>query len=244
MDELSSGATTGSPRQGDAGMPEGFPAQVRKVQIIRETVLTDGDAAVRVIGAAVVSNEWCGHTEADFFALAELGERLATVMMPDLLAFLGAPVIAYGKAAIVGLSGQLEHGAALIHPKLGSPIRSAIGGGAAVIPSNNKLGAAGSSIDIPVGHKDDAWSFAFIDTLTLSVSDAPRSEEIVLFLALASGGRPFARIGAPATAQEDAAFSIGSWPNSYEEATRAASRASPPELRPTSIAGNPGNAER
>lgn len=177
-----------------------FPSQVRKVQFIRETILSDHKAAtetatVRVAGIAVVANSWTDHARGDLEGMAELGERLANAMMPDLVSLLGAPALAYGKAAIVGTDGQLEHGAALIHPQLGKPVRRAIGGGDAIIPSNNKVGIAGSSIDVPLGHKDDAWSFAFIDTLTLSVSDAPRGDEIVLFIALASGRRPFAEIG-------------------------------------------------
>ncbi len=178
-----------------------WPACVRKAQLTRETVFDETQAGLRVprVRAAAVlamANAWCtpgepGHLD----GLAALGEELAAASMLQLLALLDAPAVAYGKAAIVGMRGQLEHGAALLHPQLGKPVRFAIGGGAAVIPSNNKIGPAGSSIDVPLGHKDDPWSFAFIDTLTLSMSDAPREDEIVLFIALASGRRPAARIG-------------------------------------------------
>ncbi len=200
MNELSSANAVGTSRLAAADMRAGFPPQVRKVQFIRETVLGDsGDnprsPLVRVVCAAVIANDWCSPATNDLDAIAGLGERLAAAMMPELIASLGAPALAYGKAAIIGTGGQLEHGAALLHPQLGKPVRHAIGGGAAVIPSNNKIGIAGSSIDVPLGHKDDAWSFAFIDTLTLSISDAPRCDEMVLFVALASGRRPFARIG-------------------------------------------------
>jgi hypothetical protein len=178
-----------------------WPACVRKAQLTRETVFDETQAGlrvpvVRVAAALAVANAWCMPGEPGRLdGLAALGEELAAASMPELLALLDAPAVAYGKAAIVGTRGELEHGAALLHPQLGKPVRFAIGGGAAVIPSNNKIGPAGSSIDVPLGHKDDPWSFAFIDTLTLSMSDAPREDEIVLFIALASGRRPAARIG-------------------------------------------------
>lgn len=177
----------------------GLPALVRKLQLVREVVVGDesSDAnPARVAAVAVIANSWLHDPQFSVEEIASLGEQLAAAIVPDLLALLGAPALAYGKAAIVGTGGQLEHGAALLHPQLGAPVRRAIGGGTAVIPSNNKIGGPGSFIDVPLGHKDDAWSFAFIDTLTLSVSDAPRSDEMVLFLALAAGKRPFARVGA------------------------------------------------
>lgn len=173
-----------------------YPSPVRKVQLFRETVLGNpggnmpATRSTRVAAAAVVSNAWCQPGNMGLSALAELGEELAESLLPELTELLGEPVQAYGKAVIVGTSGTLEHGAALIHPRLGRPVRRAIGGGVSVIPSNSKIGVAGAAIDIPLGHKDDAWSFDHIDTLTLSVSDAPRAEELVLFLSFASGARP------------------------------------------------------
>ena len=145
------------------------------VSISSASIASDGSPT----RAAVIATSWSSSGE-DLDNLAALGAQVAQAMMPDLMALLGAPALAYGKAAIIGTAGRLEHGAALLHPQLGKPVRHAIGGGKAVIPSNNKIGAAGSSIDIPLGHKDDAWSFGFIDTLTLSVSDAPLSGEMVL----------------------------------------------------------------
>jgi hypothetical protein len=178
-----------------------YPQSVRKVQFFRETVICNGSAGVaqrctRVAAAAVISNAWCQSTDPGHPQLAELGEQLAASLMPELTHMLGEPVQAYGKAVIIGTGGTTEQGAALIHPKLGGPVRSAIGGGTAVIPSNSKIGVAGTLIDIPLGHKDDAWSFAHIDTLTLFVSDAPRADEFVLFVSLSSGARPFAVVAA------------------------------------------------
>ncbi|MEM1315939.1 MAG: amino acid synthesis family protein, partial [Pseudomonadota bacterium] len=92
-------------------------------------------------------------------------------------------------------AGDLEHGGALIHPRLGKPMRAAVGGGAALIPSNAKIGALGACLDVPLGHKDEAWSFDHFDTLTVTVADAPRADEILLVMAVADGGRPRPRCG-------------------------------------------------
>lgn len=189
--------------RGQLDWPHGssWPAHVRKIQFVKETILeTNGLLAygrfVRAAGIAILSNICCEGHGKTLAEMAELGEQLAAAMMPPLLDTLGAPAVVYGKASIVGDGGTLEHGAALIHPQLGAPVRRAIGGGRSIMPSNNKLGPPGSFIDIPLGHKDESFSFAHIDTFTLSVADAPRSDEIVLFIALASGQRAFAEIGA------------------------------------------------
>lgn len=193
-------ATSDVPSRLDWPHGSRWPAPVRKVQFIREAVLeSDGVLAhgrfMRAAGVVILSNICCEGGSVTLANMAELGEQLAAAMMPSLLEALGAPAVAYGKASIVGDGGRLEHGAALIHPRLGAPVRRAIGGGKSIMPSNNKLGPPGSFVDIPLGHKDESFSFAHIDTFTLSVAGAPRSDEIVLFIALASGQRAFAEIG-------------------------------------------------
>jgi len=113
-----------------------------------------------------------------------LGERL----MPDLVKLLDGLAVSYGKGALVGVNGEMEHGGAYVHPMLGQPMRAAIGGGRAVISSNVKVAAAGASLDVPLGHKDDSWSFPYFDTITVSVADAPRPDEILVVIAIADGG--------------------------------------------------------
>ncbi len=95
----------------------------------------------------------------------------------------------------MGVNGEFEHGGACIHPMLGKPMRAAVGGGKAVIPSNVKVAACGASLDVPLSHKDDPWSFDHFDTVTVSMPDAPRPDEIVVVLAVADGGRLHARCG-------------------------------------------------
>jgi hypothetical protein len=105
-----------------------------------------------------------------FEAGAELGERL----MPELVKLLDGPAVSYGKGAIGGVDGEMEHGGVCVHPMLGKPMRAAIGGGKAVISSNVKVATAGTSLDVPLGHKDDSWSCAHLDTITVSVA-VPRA---------------------------------------------------------------------
>ena len=126
-----------------------------------------------------------------FEAGAMLGERL----MPEFVKLLGGPAVSYGKGALVGVDGEMEHGGACVHPMLGKPMRAAIGGGKAVISSNVKVAAAGASLDVPLGHKDDSWSFPHFDTITASVADAPRTNAILVVMAIADGGRLQNRCG-------------------------------------------------
>ena len=173
---------------------------IRKIVMTKETVLADGVGAscapiTRVVAVAVVHNPFAGRFEADLTALFDLGGALGERLMADAVAMLAGPPVSYGKAAIVGVDGDLEHGGAMIHPKLGKPMRAAVGGGKSLIPSNAKVAAAGTAIDLPLGHKDEAWSFDHFDTMTVMVADAPRADEIVLCMAVADGGRPHPRCG-------------------------------------------------
>lgn len=175
-------------------------SSIRKRIIHDEVILTDGVGepcapVTRVVGMAVVRNPFAGRFQTDLAALFDLGDEISRALSADLVARLPGPAVAYGKAAIVGIDGDFEHGGAVIHPRLGAPLRAAVGGGAAVIPSNVKLGPPGTVIDLPLGHKDDPWSFDHFDTVSVMVSDAPRPDEIVVCIAVADGGRPIPRCG-------------------------------------------------
>ncbi len=175
--------------------------QVRKVVVQREETRSDGGRllptpTVKIVAAAVITNPLAGVAVDDLTAIEELGADVAALLVEQALASLGAPaeaVSAYGKAAIVGAAGELEHAAALLHPRFGAPVRAAIGGGAAIIPSTKKLDGQGASITMPLTNTDDIWSFDEMDAAEISVPGAPRDDEIVVCLALAVGGRPHAR---------------------------------------------------
>ncbi|MGB0553383.1 MAG: amino acid synthesis family protein [Alphaproteobacteria bacterium] len=174
--------------------------KLRKTMIIKETTETDSsgkacDPITRVVAIAVIQNPFAGTFGEDLSPLFDISGELGTRLMDDAVAMLGGPPVSYGKAAIVGVDGDIEHGGAVIHPKLGKPMRDAVGGGAALIPSNAKVAPVGTPIDLPLGHKDEAWSFNHFDTTTVMVADAPRADEIVLCMAVADGGRPHPRVG-------------------------------------------------
>ena len=103
----------------------------------------------------------------------------------------GTPAESFGKAAIVGLAGELEHAAALLHPKFGAPMRAALGGGAAIIPSAKKMGGPGDAIDVPLHYKDAAFVRSHFDAIEVRVPAAPRDDEIVVIAAVsrAADGR-------------------------------------------------------
>lgn len=178
---------------------------IRKTVFIKEIIEADSVGEVcapitRVVAAAVVRNPFAGGFVEDLSPLFDIGGQLGERLMGDAVEMLGGAPVSYGKAAIVGVAGDLEHGGAMIHPKLGKPMRAAVGGGKALIPSNAKVAAAGTPIDLPLGHKDEAWSFDHFDTMTVMIADAPRADEIVLCMAVADGGRPHPRVGsAPIT---------------------------------------------
>ena len=175
--------------------------QVRKVIVQREETRRQGgrDVApptVKVVAAAVVANPLAGGGSDDLGVLEEMGAEVAALLVEEAIRALGdraGEVSAYGKAAVVGLAGEIEHAAALLHPRFGAPVRAAIGGGAAIIPSTKKVDGAGAAITMPLTNKDDIWSFDEMDAATVSIPDAPRADEIVVSLVLAVGGRPGAR---------------------------------------------------
>jgi hypothetical protein len=180
---------------------------VRKTMMLVENTLLDASSPLavpvrRVAGLAVLHNPCLRAGSEDLSLLSELAPPIGAHLMKQMLALLDAEVVGYGKAAIIGTLGRLEHAAALLHPTLGQPIRSAIGGGAALIPSNAKVACTGAAIDVPLGHRNSAWSFGEIDTMTLQVADAPLPHEILLAVVITSAGRPNARIVTPAKADQ------------------------------------------
>src|SRR5512133_1729657 len=174
--------------------------EIRKTITLRETVFSElgVEAArpiTRAVGMAVIRNLFAGQFVEDLRPLFEAGAMLGERLMPELVKLLDGPAVSYGKGAIVGVAGEMEHGGACVHPMLGRPMRAAIGGGQAVIGSNVKVAAPGALLDVPLGHKDEPWSFEHFDTVTVSVADAPRPDEIVVVMAIADGGRLHNRCG-------------------------------------------------
>src|SRR3954453_13276700 len=168
--------------------------EIRKIVTLREGVYSElgrkaARPVVRAIGIGVIRNPFAGIWTEDLRQLFEAGAALGERLMPELVRLLDGPAVSYGKGALVGVAGEMEHGGACVHPMLGRPMRAAIGGGQAVIGSNVKVAAPGTLLDVPRGHKDDSWSFEHFDTVTVSVADAPRPDEILVVMAIADGGR-------------------------------------------------------
>ena len=150
----------------------------------------------RVVSAAVITNPFAGKYVEDLAQLIEIGAELSELLAQRAVAaFEGAPVHSYGKAAIVGTDGELEHAAAILHPNFGQPLRDAVGGGKSIIPSAKKRGAPGTTIDIPLHHKDAAFVRSHFDAIEFRIGDAPFANEILVALAISSGGRPLPRVG-------------------------------------------------
>jgi hypothetical protein len=156
--------------------------------------------ARKATAAAVIENPYAGRYVEDLSPLYDLGAEVAELLAARAVSALGvapADVQAYGKAAIVGVDGELEHAAAILHPKFGAPVRAAVERGQDIIPSTKKLGGPGASVVIPLTNKDDIWQFDDMDAAEVSIPDAPRADEIVVCLALAVGGRPLHRVIRP-----------------------------------------------
>jgi len=178
-------------------------ARIRKlVTVIDEVHIEMGKAVSpptrRAVAAAVIANPFAGKFEEDLSELTAIGEELGDLLTRKCIAALGiegGKAESFGKAAIVGESGELEHAAAILHPKMGTPVRKVLTKGPALIPSAKKMGGSGTAIDVPLGHKDAAFVRSHFDAIEIRVPDAPRANEIVVAIAVTDSGRPLARIG-------------------------------------------------
>jgi len=178
-------------------------SKIRKIVTFVEETRTEMGRAVnpptrRAAAAAVIENPFAGRYVDDLGELMEIGEELGALLAERAVAALGIPgpsAESYGKAAAVGENGELEHAAAILHPKLGTPVRKTLGKGAALIPSSKKRGGPGVALDIPLGHKDAAFVRSHFDGMEIRVNDAPRANEILVAIAVTDSGRPLPRVG-------------------------------------------------
>lgn len=177
--------------------------EVRKYVTILEEIHMDGGHKMeppgrRAAAIAVIRNPFAGKYVEDLSPLMDAGEELGGIlgkMAIEALGIVPEKAESYGKAAIVGESGEREHAAAILHPKLGKPFRDSVGGGKSLIPSAKKVGGMGAEIDVPINFKDAAFVRSHFDAMTVRVDDAPRSDEIVVALVVTDCGRPHPRIG-------------------------------------------------
>jgi hypothetical protein len=178
-------------------------ALIRKLAVWVEETHTEAGRPVspptrKAVAVAVIANPFAGRYAEDLSELIAIGAELGGLLGARCVAALGiAPDQAqgYGKAAMVGEGGELEHAAAILHPALGAPLRAAVGGGAALVPSAKKMGGPGQPLDVPLGHKDAAYVRSHFDAVEVRLNDAPRAGEILVAVAVTDSGRPLARVG-------------------------------------------------
>lgn len=178
-------------------------SQIRKIAVwVEETHAEMGQAIVpptrKAVAVAVIANPFAGRYADDLTALIDMGEELGGLLGERCVAALGilpAEAQSYGKAAMVGEAGEIEHAAAILHPKLGAPLRAAVQKGAALVPSSKKMGSMGQVLDVPLGHKDAAYVRSHFDGVEVRLNDAPRAGEIMVAVAVTDSGRPLARVG-------------------------------------------------
>jgi hypothetical protein len=177
--------------------------RIRKIYTFVDETHREGTvdlkAPCRKAAAAVVfKNPFAGEYQQDLGQLVDWSVDLGEMLTKRAVAALGiAPdkVHSYGKAALAGSAGELEHCAAVMHPALGKPMRDNVGGGKAFIPSAKKMGYPGVTIDVPLHFKDAAFVRSHFDAMEVRLPDAPRSDELVLIVAVTNSGRPLARVG-------------------------------------------------
>ncbi len=178
-------------------------ARIRKIAVFLEETHEEMGRAIapptrKAAAVAVIENPFAGRYEEDLSPLMDIGAALGDLLGRRCVEALGiAPAAAesYGKAAMVGTDGELEHAAAILHPKMGAPLRKAVEKGAALVPSSKKRGAPGAELDIPLGHKDAAYVRSHFDAMEVRLPDAPRPDEILVAIAVTDSGRPLPRVG-------------------------------------------------
>ena len=178
-------------------------AEIRKLVVVVEETHREMGQAIspptrKAAAVAVIRNPFAGRYVEDLSTLVEIGAELGGLLGQRCVEALGitpSEAQSYGKAAMVGEDGELEHAAAILHPSMGKPLREAVEKGAALVPSSKKRGGPGQVLDIPLGHKDAAYVRSHFDGMDVWLNDAPRAGEIMVAVAVTDSGRPLARVG-------------------------------------------------
>lgn len=178
-------------------------ARIRKLVTVMDETCTEMGRVIdpptrRAAAIAVIENPHAGKYVEDLEALMIIGEEMGALLGQKCVEMLGiepAQAQSYGKSAMVGENGELEHAAAILHPRLGKPLRSSVEKGAALVASSKKMGSIGQVLDIPIGHKDAAYVRSHFDGMEIRVNDAPRANEIMVAVAVTDSGRPLPRVG-------------------------------------------------
>ncbi|MGZ0716254.1 amino acid synthesis family protein [Pseudomonas palleroniana] len=158
--------------------------------------LADGEPVFKYAVAAVIANPYAGLYSEDLSQLIEPSPLLGEEFGRRIQALAGSRQIqSYGKAILVGSAGEYEHGNAFLTNPAADPVRVALGGGKSWVPSTGKRGGPGSTIDVPLAHKDALYVRSHYDSFSLTFGDGPSPDEIVVIWAFATRGRLHARLG-------------------------------------------------
>lgn len=151
---------------------------------------------IKAASAVIIANPIAGSYAADLSPLTRPSAALGTALGNRAVKLLGGrPAESYGKGGIAGVNGEQEHVVACVTTVFGNALRDAVGGGAAWISSASKTAAAGTPIDIPLAYKDEVYVRSHYDAMTVQVPDAPRPDELLICVAVATGGRIHHRVG-------------------------------------------------
>lgn len=177
--------------------------KIRKIAVnVEETHLEIGKSISpptrKAVAVAVIENPFAGTYQDDLTSLMDMGAELGSLLGKKCVEALNispSEAESFGKSAMVGEQGELEHAAALLHPKLGAPLRKEVEKGAALVPSSKKMGSPGQVLDVPLGHKDAAYVRSHFDGIEVRLNDSPRANEIMVAVAVTDSGRPMPRVG-------------------------------------------------
>ncbi len=176
--------------------------KIRKQAILSEDIIHEGGPVAseplrRVAMISVIENPFAGRYEPEITGFMKTLEPLGLAMAKRIIEVLGGDpsvVEGYGKGAIVGAAGELEHGA-LWHVPGGYAMRETLGDAKAIVPSTKKVGGVGTRLDVPITHVDASYVRSHFDAMEVGLSDAPRANELALILVMTTGSRIHARVG-------------------------------------------------
>jgi len=187
--------TTFAPNFGSFHVRKWF-SQVEETWAGETGAAADGEPIIKYMIGVCLKNPYAGEFVEDLSGWIDGSPELGIEIGRRLNALSGAVKIeSYGKAIMVGIDGEYEHGNALLTNPAANPIRDAVGGGASWVPSTGKRGVPGTIIDIPLGHKDALYVRSHYDTMSVSFDDAPNRDEVIVCWAFATRGRLNARLG-------------------------------------------------
>ena len=175
--------------------------EIRKVVTVVEETRKEMEQTLavpvkRAAAIVVIKNPFTGKYQKDLTLLEEIGGQIGGIlanMAREALGISKEECEGYGKGAIVGTRGEIEHGHAILHEKFGAPVREACGGGKAIIPGTVKVGGLGTALDVPTVYKHAFTVCSHYDSMPISVHDAPREDEILVVLVVTNSGRPLPR---------------------------------------------------